>query len=338
MNNTATAPMGDKKSMFDLPGGKVGLVVLAILIAGGCIVLYRILPYLITLAENTLYLLFMLAIIGVVLYVAFDKRARQLISVGYFMLMRWLTGLVVELDPIAIVERRIADMRKKILQISKCMGDLLGFVRSAEKDILKDKKELEDAIEAGKWNRSQGKNDEAVVHERQSIRLRDAVETQLKNLDDSKKWYETLSKIEKMAQLTVQDTENEVNQKKKAFERIRKQHKAFKSVMSIVNGDPDELALFNRAMDFMADDMDRKLGEMEHVILSTGGLLSEFETANGVNSQKATALFEAYEKGGLESLFSSFSTTTSGEDSGKLGDVFAGTTQGKSSTFKYFGN
>ena len=334
MSNLTTTNPNEKKSMFDLPGGKLGMAIMAILIAGGCIVLYRVLPYLIVMAENTLYLMFMLGVIGIILYIAFDKRARQLISVGYFMLMRWLTGLVVELDPIAIVERRIQDMKKKIATISKCMGDLAGFVRSAKKDIEKDKREMEDAYEAGVYNRKNGKNDEAVVYERQFVRLKEAVETQLKNLADSEKWYETLTKIEKMAQLTVLDTENEVTQRKKAFERIKKQHKAFKSVMSIVNGDPDELALFNRAMDFMADDMDRKLGEMEHVILSTGGLLSEFETSNGVNSQKAAKLFEAYEAGGLESLFSSFQTKPTGE----LNTEYKAITGIGSNTTSYFNN
>lgn len=39
------------------------------------------------------------------------------------MLMRKLTGLVIEIDPIAIVEQRIRDMQKKSADIKKVMGD-----------------------------------------------------------------------------------------------------------------------------------------------------------------------------------------------------------------------
>ena len=73
-------------------------------------------------------------------------------------------------------------------------------------------------------------------------------------MNDSKKWYEVLSKIEEMAKLTVSDTENEVAIRKEEFESIKKQHKAFKSVMSVMQGDPDEMALFTQAMDYMSND------------------------------------------------------------------------------------
>lgn len=45
--------------------------------------------------------------------------------------------------------------------------------------------------------------------------------------------------------------------------------------MSIVKGDPDELAMFTDAMDFMAKDISDKIGEMEHVIDSTTGMWTQ---------------------------------------------------------------
>lgn len=44
--------------------------------------------------------------------------------------MRKLTGLVIEIDPIAIVEQRIRDMQKKSADIKKVMGDLRGCTLS----------------------------------------------------------------------------------------------------------------------------------------------------------------------------------------------------------------
>ena len=51
--------------------------------------------------------------------------------------------------------------------------------------------------------------------------------------------------------------------------------------MSIVKGDPDELAMFTDAMDFMAKDISDKIGEMEHVIDSTTGMLADLDAKNG---------------------------------------------------------
>ena len=58
------------------------------------------------------------------------------------------------------------------------------------------------------------------------------VDTKLLALKNSEMWFEKLKKLEEYANLTIQDVTNEVNIRKKTFERIRAQHKAFKSVMS----------------------------------------------------------------------------------------------------------
>jgi hypothetical protein len=303
---------GEQKSMWQKPGGTLGMIVAGLGVAAGAMVLYKILPALIVLAQNTLVFAGLLAAIAAIIYVITDKKFRTLFSASYFMLMRWLTGLVVEINPIAIVEQRIEQMRKKIAEIKKIMGDLLGYINKADSDLAKDKKEFDDLIRMVKYLKSHNKNDDAIVKERQVTRMEADIKDQMKAIQDSRRWYETLCKLEKMAELTVEDTENEVNMRKKTFERIRKQHKAFKSVMSIMNGDPDEMALFTQAMDYMADDISTKLGEMEHVINSTGGLLSEFEAGNGIAADKATDLIAKYDKMGIEGIFATFESAPSG--------------------------
>jgi hypothetical protein len=317
-NENLTKKTMEKKSLWELPGGNLGMVVTALLIGGGLIGLYRILPYLIELAENTLYFSLMLGALAGIIFLVTNKQVRQTVKIGFFMIMRKITGWVVEIDPIAIVERRIIDMKKKIQEIAKIMGELKGHIRNGESDLEKSKKEWENTIQRAQVLEKQGDVNGAVVQKRQTVRLKEDCELQIKNLGDSKKWYEVLCKIEKMAQYTVEDTENEVEMRKKQFERIKKQHKAFKSVMSIIQGDPDEMAIFNQAMDFMALDMDKKLGEMEHIILNAGGLLSEFDANNGVASLKAQEIFAKYDQLGIDGILNSFITLPSGEESKQI--------------------
>ena len=71
--------MGQKaKSFWEKPEGKFGAVVLAGLLGGGAILLYKMLPALITLCTNTLYLMGLLAVIGIIGYVVLDPRNRAL--------------------------------------------------------------------------------------------------------------------------------------------------------------------------------------------------------------------------------------------------------------------
>ncbi len=298
-----------KKSMWEQPGGKLGMVVLSGLIVGFLIFLYRILPYLITLAENTLYFGFLLGGIGIITFLCLDKKFRRLVSVGYFILMRKITSLFVDIDPIAIIERRLEMMEKSIQKMNESMGRLNGQVRKLEGSIASKKEEMEKLLQRAQVYRNQGKKDAAVIDERQVARLEKYINKLLGLLKDSKRWYNSLDKLSQMAKLTVLDTRNEVNMQKEEYEMTKQQHKIFRSVMSVMEGDPDELALFNQALEVMRTDIEMKLGEMERVISGTGGLIDQFEADNEVASFKGTELIDKYNELGIEGIFKTFENT-----------------------------
>ena len=294
-------------SNWDKPGGKLGMVGVALLGAGGLMVLYKILPFLIELSKNIVTLAMLIGIIALIIFLVTDKKIRIMVSTGYFMLMRWITGMFVEIDPIAIVERRLLDMKKKIDDISRIMGELRGLIRRNKNNLDTKKEQFETELRRIQVYKEQNKEADAQVSKNQANRLDGVIQRETMRIKDSEKWYEVLSKLEEMAKLTVLDTENEITIRKEEFESIRQQHKAFKSVMSVMKGDPDEMALFTQAMDFMANDITAKIGEMEHVIDSTGGLLAQYSADNGVSSKKADDLLEKYNKYGIEGMFSNFS-------------------------------
>lgn len=307
MDNSLTPISMDKKvSPWEKPGGTLGMIVAGLAIGGGCIVLYKILPFLISLTTNLLTLtLLVLALAGIGFLIT-NKRFRQTCSMLYFMVMRKITGLIIEIDPIAIVENKVKEMKKKILDIERQMGSLNGLNKQNERKIEEKKRQLQHEIDRLNEYNKNNKRAEAGVAERQAVRLQSAIERQIKRLEDSKKWYEILKSLKHAAELTVLDTENEVNDRKEEFESIKAQHKAFSSIMSIMKGDPDQMEDFTRAMDFMAYDITQKLGEMSNVIDETGGLLSQFAIEEGVASKRADELLQRYEANGIDGLFSAF--------------------------------
>ena len=307
MDNSLTPISMDKKvSPWEKPGGTLGMIVAGLAIGGGCIILYKILPFLISLTTNLLTLtLLVLALAGIGFLIT-NKRFRQTCSMLYFMVMRKITGLIIEIDPIAIVENKVKEMKKKILDIERQMGSLNGLNKQNERKIEEKKRQLQHEIDRLNEYNKNNKRAEAGVAERQAVRLQSAIERQIKRLEDSKKWYEILKSLKHAAELTVLDTENEVNDRKEEFESIKAQHKAFSSIMSIMKGDPDQMEDFTRAMDFMAYDITQKLGEMSNVIDETGGLLSQFAIEEGVASKRADELLQRYEANGIDGLFSAF--------------------------------
>ena len=308
MNNSIIPSnnMDKKVSPWEKPGGTLGMIVAGLAIGGGCILLYKILPFLFSLTTNLLTLTLLVGALAGIGFLITNKRFRKTCSLVYFMIMRKITGFIIEIDPIAIVEKKVQEMKKKILEIEKQMGSLNGLNKQNERKIEDKKIQLQRQFDLLNEYNKANKRAEAGVAERQAVRLQSSIERQIKRLNDSKKWYEILKSLKHAAELTVLDTENEVNDRKEEFESIKAQHKAFSSIMSIMKGDPDQMEDFTRAMDFMAYDITQKLGEMSNVIDETGGLLSQFAIEEGVASKKADELLKKYESNGIEGLFSAF--------------------------------
>lgn len=306
INNLPSMDENTKVSAWQKPGGTLGMIVAGVAIAGGVILINKILPFLIALTTNMITLAFLVAVLTGIAFLVTNKQFRKVFSMTYFLIMRKITGLIIEINPIAIVERKIGEMNNKILEIQKHMGSLNGLIINNKRKLEDKKSEFENQLRRLEEYKRQGKIADANVTERQVVRLKATIERQAKRLEDSKKWYEILKQLKHAAELTVLDTQNEVNDRKEEFESIKAQHKAFSSIMSIMKGSPDEMEDFTRAMDFMAYDITQKLGEMSNVIDETGGLLSQIAVDEGVASQKADELLQQYEKYGIDGLFATF--------------------------------
>lgn len=306
MDNVPSMENGVKMSPWQKPGGTLGMIIAGVAIAGGVILLSKILPFLIALTTNILTLAMLVGVLILIAFLVTNKQFQKVFSMSYFIIMRKITGAIIVIDPIAIVERKLSEMRSKIVEIEKHMSSLNGLNQQNNRRLEDKKNELEKNMGYLEEYKRQGKIAEASVVEKQVIRLKSAIERQLKRLADSKKWYEILKQLKRAAQLTVQDTENEVNDRKEEFEAIKVQHKAFSSIMSIMKGNPDQMDDFTRAMDFMAFDITQKLGEMSNVIDETGGLLAQISVEDGVSSRKADELLSQYEKYGIDGMFATF--------------------------------
>lgn len=211
-------PEGSSLSNWEKPGGKTGMVVLGLLGAGGLMLFYKALPFLITLASNTLYFGLLLGLIAGIIYLLCDPKFRKICSATYFMLMRKLTGLVIEIDPIAIVEQCIRDMQKKSADIKKVMGDLRGCIIRSKNDT----REMRNCMDEAQVSERNGNIAMATIQKRQALRLKESLDDQLLALKNSEMWFDKLKKLEEYANLTIQDVTNEVNIRKKTFERSTK--------------------------------------------------------------------------------------------------------------------
>lgn len=289
-------------SKWEKPGGTTGMIVLGVVVGAIAINITLIMNFIAAACASTLSAIGMAAALFLVVYCLFDPRIRNIGSTIYFMIMRKIEGLLVDYDPISIVKRKIMQMNKKIQEITDNMGKLRGLIDKSEKRIQDKKKQCDHDFQLLNKYKETGKMQDAAVYERQVTRLTEVIKNSEARLIQSKQWYEIMGKLKHQAELTVLDATNEVNERVEEWEMIKAQHKAFTSIVGIINGKDDQFSLFTRAMDHMADDISQKLGEMSFIIEETGGLMSKIDMDNLVMSDKANALLAQYNSGGLDAV------------------------------------
>lgn len=299
-NNNGLIPMGSdgftsKKSPWEKPGGKLGMVVAGLGIAGGCVLLYKLLPFMLALASNTLYLILMLFGIGILGYILTSKKFWNTFKVAYFVIMRRITGFFINIDPVAILEEYIRDLQKRIREVSDNINQVRGLIKKNERKLSEVTEKRNNTILEIKQYRQKGQTAFAQQKEGLLVLYEKSVQDRTARLETSKKWLEALTKLQQYATFSVTINEEKVKLFKDEYEELKAQGKAFRSIKSALNGDPDMMENFETAVEIMENEISMNLGEIEDMIDETNGLLGQADMENAVISDKATAILQKYD-------------------------------------------
>src|SRR5260370_3722307 len=114
----------DIKSFWSRPEGKTGMIAVAIL-AGALVYGWgMIVPFIVSMLADTLHMVFLALILAAVLFVLFSSRTHLL----FRLLMRAITGMIINIDPIGILKDHLSQMRKRrdvmTQQISNVSGPI----------------------------------------------------------------------------------------------------------------------------------------------------------------------------------------------------------------------
>lgn len=284
------------KSFWQKPEGKTGLYFLAILIAGGLIGLSSILPWLIKLAENTLHLMLLLGGIGIIGFLAMDSRFRSTVSAGYKLAMRSLTGLFVTIDPIGILKEHLRTLRERLEEMEEQIGRLKGVMTTLRTKIevyLKEYKQHMDLAQAAK-----SRNDRKleIANTTKAQRRKEASEKLSVLYKKMNNIYRVLDKMKVNCEIVFEDTSDQIQMKEDEWKGIRAAHKAMKSAMSVISGNADERALYEQALEYIADDLGNKIGEMERFLEISDNVLSGIDLQNDVYAERGLKALEEWEK------------------------------------------
>ncbi|MBQ2098450.1 MAG: hypothetical protein II480_09745 [Bacteroidales bacterium] len=286
------------KSPWEKPGGTLAKVMLVVIIVAALYALYHFLPFLIDLTKNMLTLAALVGVLALIVFLIMNDSSRNFFKNLYFVIMRKLTGLIVEIDPIAIVKGKIKEMKNRLVKIEDGISKMRGVHVKNEKALEANKKDLQDSLKKLQLIQKNGKMEEAVLLERHITQLDESVKKRTQNFEKSKLMIDILTKVKKSAEMKVKYTEEEIKLKEEDYELMKANHKALSSIKSLINPQTDDA--FDMAMEKMDTDISLYIGEMDEFLDS--GVIDDINLDNALSSVKSQAILDKYNNGGFDAI------------------------------------
>jgi len=291
----------EKRSFWSRPEGILGLVVLAGLAGTGLYYFNEVVKFLIEVASNTLHLAFLLGALGVLVFLVTSRDIRTGLFFLFKTLMRKLTGVVIQLDPIAILKIYISDLKNKRQkmqgQIDTLAGQLVKLNKKIADNNVEIKQKFAEANKASTMLDRPGMKETASLATIEGAGLQEMNEKLLPLQRNIKMVLAFMEKVNQSADYIIKETEIKVRLKEAEYKIVKESSSALRTAVSIFKGDPDKKFYFDESMEYIQDDMSQKLGEMKRAMDMSMDFINSVDVQNGILSDKGEAMLEAYNKG-----------------------------------------
>jgi hypothetical protein len=284
------------KSFWEKPEGKTGIFGLATLIGGGLFVLYKILPWLITLATNTLHLILLLGAIGGIIFLITNPQVRALAWVSFQLAMRKLTGFIVKIDPLEILKMKVREMEDNLEKVATSLGGLKQVLMRLGRKISQNQQTLQDSIKKASYAKQHGEADQIYLLTRKAGRMEKSNMTLQSLYTKIEGMHRVLTKIHKNSAVIIADTKDEIEVTQEEYLAVKSAHGAMKSAMSIINGDKDKRAIYEMAYETLTADISAKSGELEQMLEMSDSLMKNIDLDQGMMQERGLQMIEEWEK------------------------------------------
>lgn len=284
------------KSFWQRPEGTTGLFFLLAILGGAGYLLFKYSAAILAMLTNTLGIVIVMGVIGILIYMVLDPKWRTLVSYMYQSVMRWVTGIFVTIDPIGILKNYISDLQKNLNKMGVQIGNLKGQMRRLVTIVDENNKEINTNMLIAKKAKEQGNESAMLLSSRKAARLQESNQKYTELNNKMSILYRVLTKMYSNSEILIEDTTDQVKVKEQERKAIRASHSAMRSAMSIIRGDADKRAMFDQAMEVIADDVANKVGEMERFMEMSSNFMNSIDLQNGVFEEQGLKMLEDYEK------------------------------------------
>lgn len=290
------------KSFWERPEGTTGMLT----IGAGLLGLWFTKDAIISLLGSIITILgqgITIAVLGSVLFailmIVTNKKFQTLVSYMFKSVMRKITGLFVEIDPIGIMRSYISDLKNKRESMSDARSKLKGQVDICKRQIEKNSDDYTASMRTAEEAKKRGMQSAVTVNGRQAMRLEALNKEKLQPmLDQMVLHLRALDKYYEVTGTFIEDLENEVKTREMERNMILASYSAMSAAKKILQGGTDQRELFDQAMEFVVNDFSMKMGEIDNFIETSRSFVDGLDLQNGVMDAEAMKRLQDWESSG----------------------------------------
>lgn len=280
------------KPYWERPGGKAGtLIGIGLLVVAG----YYLLPILTTVVWNTVNFGIALVALGVFLYCVTNRKLRLSLMYLYEILMKKLVGIVIELDPFIIAEDDIKEMEKQRAKLYAQSVEVDGQKEQIEAKIGEKESEMRKLMSKAQAAKQNDMMPELGNATRQIARIQEYLKQLTPIRDNLAKISTYLTKVHKNSAYLIEDAKNELELKKDLYRSVTSGNKALTSALKIFEGDPEKKQMVEQSMEYLKEDIARKLGSMKKAISYSSDFMKSIDLENATYEVEGLKLLEAFD-------------------------------------------
>jgi hypothetical protein len=327
MSITPTTPNFSQlaRSYWDKPEGTTGKIVIgAGAIATGVAIFWGwgiIVPFFVAALANTVELVGLLIVLTILGSPVYSSKVRLIIKNVFQLTTRWITGFFIEMDPIGMLRNNVDTLRKQAQVFDTAVGQLAGSRQRLQSDIDNNNKEIRhdkslvDAVDAqiadarskmltisdpGKKQDAQLEIERLLLSRQGFLQAatisKGTIDTEQAVLTQTDNMYAKLSRLRSLAKFKVDSLSLQADMLEKRRSAILASQKALGAAKMIIKGDPGSLAIVDQTIDYLNNEADDTIGQMNDFNDWSQKYLTDQDIQNGADAGDAEKMFAEMEK------------------------------------------
>lgn len=287
------------KSFWEKPQGTVGMVGVGALVFGAGWLILKNAAWLALAMSNLTTAVFMGLGLFAIAWLISDKQFRNLIWYLYKGMIEKVTSIFIEIDPIGIMKVYVSELKNKRGKMNGLLGDLKKEIGKLKRDISDNKVEISTLLNKASIASKSG---DRRMQARTSLNTRKAgrrKNSTIKLADILVKVNSLYAQMDKMyfySGIMIEDVEDQVDNIERERKIVHASYGVMKHAQSIIAGDDNKAQMFDRALDFVVEDLGSKMGEMERFMDLSKNFMDGVDLDNEVFEIEGLSMLEEWEE------------------------------------------